>query len=482
MKKLVCIFVCIFAILAGRVENAQAQGECYIFKAEDSRLHYYLLPGEAFSFHFSAEKSGYLENDNMVSKTMRGFKDFIILDSEMQCFSSPLNKLGTDVPKVLFDCFLISWPKDKSWREWYLFSANDSDREDSYSSNDEASTFFYKDENRFKYIWMSNGKYAWMSESERKKDWIIDQFFMVNLYAQGLKPNSSFYFFVAVNVIDSNRQPYHYFSEKTLIWMDGIRGDIDGDGNVGPNDVKVLLGCLNDHKARYNQTGLNSGKGIVLFHNPDLISSYLINVWIHSSSNPLVQGLGIGRPMSETTYSSGIAKPAGSTIVRNMPYDSKITGNLMTITTQGHAVNVTAILPDGKLWQETRWVENGEVSIQIPNPGLKYNIESTWIPGKADIQTSVSGSSPTAFATLANHPNPFNPSTTIDYSLAKAGNIAIEVYNIVGQRVATLVDGSMSAGKHSVIWNAKNLSAGIYFCILKSENKVLLTQKMTLLK
>ena len=99
-----------------------------------------------------------------------------------------------------------------------------------------------------------------------------------------------------------------------------------------------------------------------------------------------------------------------------------------------------------------------------------------------NLMTSVSYNLPSAFAALTNYPNPFNPSTAIDFNLPEAGNVAVEIYNVSGQKVASLADGFMSAGRHSIVWNAKNLSAGIYFCILKSEGKVLLTQKMTLLK
>jgi len=96
------------------------------------------------------------------------------------------------------------------------------------------------------------------------------------------------------------------------------------------------------------------------------------------------------------------------------------------------------------------------------------------------IQTSVSTDSPEAFA-LANHPNPFNPSTTIDFTLAKSGETTIEVFNISGQKVATLADGFKSAGRHSIVWNAKNFSSGTYFCVIRQENEIRKI-KMTLMK
>jgi len=80
-----------------------------------------------------------------------------------------------------------------------------------------------------------------------------------------------------------------------------------------------------------------------------------------------------------------------------------------------------------------------------------------------------------------NYPNPFNPSTTINYSIAKASNVQLSVYNLIGQRVATLVDKRQSAGSHSIEWNASSVSSGIYFYkIVVGQN--VLSKKMVLIK
>jgi photosystem II stability/assembly factor-like uncharacterized protein len=67
-----------------------------------------------------------------------------------------------------------------------------------------------------------------------------------------------------------------------------------------------------------------------------------------------------------------------------------------------------------------------------------------------------------------NYPNPFNPATTINFILKKAGPVELEIYNIQGQKVATLVDAEMKAGAHSVTWNGSNLASGVYFYKLNS--------------
>lgn len=80
-----------------------------------------------------------------------------------------------------------------------------------------------------------------------------------------------------------------------------------------------------------------------------------------------------------------------------------------------------------------------------------------------------------------NYPNPFNPSTKINYGLKKAGNVEISVYNILGNKVATLVNGFKSAGNHSISFNASNLSSGVYFYKIIS-NGFVETRKMILEK
>ena len=70
---------------------------------------------------------------------------------------------------------------------------------------------------------------------------------------------------------------------------------------------------------------------------------------------------------------------------------------------------------------------------------------------------------PDEFALKQNYPNPFNPSTKIDFSLPKETSVRIEIYNSIGHLVHTLTDKRMTAGYHTVSFDAKNLSSGIYF-------------------
>ena len=88
---------------------------------------------------------------------------------------------------------------------------------------------------------------------------------------------------------------------------------------------------------------------------------------------------------------------------------------------------------------------------------------------------------PSEFALSAAYPNPFNPSTTMDLSLNEAGYVSVNVYNVMGQMVSTLMSGHMDAGYHSISWDANNMPSGMYLVRVQAGSNVE-TQKLMLLK
>jgi len=87
---------------------------------------------------------------------------------------------------------------------------------------------------------------------------------------------------------------------------------------------------------------------------------------------------------------------------------------------------------------------------------------------------------PPARLALAAYPNPFNPETTVAYSLAQAGHVRLCAYNVRGQRVATLVDAPMPAGEHSAQWNAMGLPSGVYLLRLEAGGRTETTKALLL--
>jgi len=102
----------------------------------------------------------------------------------------------------------------------------------------------------------------------------------------------------------------------------------------------------------------------------------------------------------------------------------------------------------------------------------------TWVlEGEWGVKDAI----PTEFNLVGSYPNPFNATTTIIYDLPTKSNVTLEVYNLMGQRVAALVNGSVEAGRHDVAWDATIYSSGVYFYKLTAGDKVF-TKRMTLLK
>ncbi|MDP3583474.1 MAG: T9SS type A sorting domain-containing protein [Ignavibacteria bacterium] len=88
---------------------------------------------------------------------------------------------------------------------------------------------------------------------------------------------------------------------------------------------------------------------------------------------------------------------------------------------------------------------------------------------------------PTTYSLAQNYPNPFNPTTTINFSLPVSGKVVLEVFDISGKSVVTLLDNEMQSGVHSVELNAADLSSGVYFYRLRA-NQFIATRKFVLMK
>jgi hypothetical protein len=95
---------------------------------------------------------------------------------------------------------------------------------------------------------------------------------------------------------------------------------------------------------------------------------------------------------------------------------------------------------------------------------------------------SVSGTpAPREFALEQNYPNPFNPATTISYHVPSAGRVTLAVFDMLGNRVATLVDGAAEPGTYTATWHAAGASSGVYFYRLSAAGHTL-TKKAILLR
>ncbi len=107
--------------------------------------------------------------------------------------------------------------------------------------------------------------------------------------------------------------------------------------------------------------------------------------------------------------------------------------------------------------------------------------KAQWIAAGLDGVAEMPKELPVTYSLDQNFPNPFNPSTQISYTVPKAGIVQLTVYNMLGQKVATLVDGAVPAGHHTATFHAGNLASGVYFYRLETVG-FSSTMKMLLLK
>ncbi len=126
------------------------------------------------------------------------------------------------------------------------------------------------------------------------------------------------------------------------------------------------------------------------------------------------------------------------------------------------------------------FMDKATVLYQHGSGVCKLNITYNVTPVVSNGQ--ISSEVPSAFGLQQNYPNPFNPTTQIKYDIAKASYVAVKVFDVLGNEVATVFNGNLAAGKYSADFNASNLATGIYFYSLSVDGQKIDTKKMILVK
>ena len=274
--------------------------------------------------------------------------------------------------------------------------------------------------------------------------------------------------------------------------------DLEGDGqlNGGPNGFmcrngylfmgshsSCLVQMVDPNGEDYLEDGVkwaNKNGDYVFDHHfmedsnkPWVCSDYKVPpFW--TSFNADANNFALGPLYDLGATSFALAGPDG-TGIGNMSYAGE------TASRKYYENNVDYGSPyDGIYSDNTSSVPKDDNPDQIPIHGLMW-IGHDSIKGVIAKEVAVEEDAPAAFAVAQNSPNPFNPTTTISFTTPEAGNVAIDVFNVAGQKVDTIVSDFMNAGSHSVKWDASGFSAGVYFYSVKTNNFTK-TMKMTLLK
>ena len=179
-------------------------------------------------------------------------------------------------------------------------------------------------------------------------------------------------------------------------------------------------------------------------------------------------------------------QPNGNTLICNGP-----TGNFFEVTNEGELVwlYVNPVISTGPVYYEDpiQGAQNWVFRAYRYSPDYSGFDGRDLTPGEpielypTSVEQSESDFIPGQFALLQNHPNPFNPSTSIQYTISSRQTVTVKVYDMLGNEIATLVNEEKVAGLHEVEWNANEFPSGVYFYQLKTDGFTK-TKKMMLVK
>lgn len=285
------------------------------------------------------------------------------------------------------------------------------------------------------------------------------------------------------------------------------RGDANTNAVVDVNDaIKILeyvVGktTLTAEQMVYADANTAAGDGIV----GALDASYVLKYIANGNS-----WTGVAKVVA-TAGSVEFSRMASENGVLSLPFAISGTKGVTSIYAEADLNNpnievgkVNLRLPEG--WLSATSVENGKIKIAAAginaiNDGIFATVEVTLkdkeaavsILGNAKLNDELSSSLtakvreiPSEFALSQNYPNPFNPTTSIKFQVAQDAKVSLVVYDMLGQRVRTLVDGIQEAGFYTVRWDGSNdfgskVASGIYIYRLQAGSFVS-TMKMNLMK
>ena len=249
-------------------------------------------------------------------------------------------------------------------------------------------------------------------------------------------------------------------------------------------------------------------------------------IWISSSNGFFMYDEGIWRPfcniekitavdvgVDNTKWVGNFYNELYSIALQTGPFVNIVTPNGGTILDGGttaeirwtsydvDTVDISYSRDDGETWLAAAtgvdassgsytWVipdvYTAECRLKISDPGNPDVWDVSDGIMTIDSETGVDDELPVEFALYQNHPNPFNPSTTINFTLPESGHATLTVFNLAGQTVRTLVDEPMAAGNHTIVWDGRDdagnaVAAGVYLTQLNAGGRVA-AGKMVLVK
>ena len=262
---------------------------------------------------------------------------------------------------------------------------------------------------------------------------------------------------------------------------------LSDDANEFKNDYTlrfVAFGAEEVHPAYNNDNhwGSRSYAKEAFLHGDDIKGVYILdmigfndtgNNYYNIVSDPSSQKLGQIMLQVDQTYEIGL-------ITNSPPFPEAIYSDHQYFWIYGY--DAILVIENAPPWENSPWYNANPYYHQQTDMPDKVNItqvkkvaqntlgvlahlsSNITSIGVKRVSKNVSGT----FSLHQNYPNPFNPTTTIEFDILQRDNVVLEIYNFLGERIATLIDKEMTPGSYRVHYNASGLSSGVYFCILKA--------------
>jgi len=214
--------------------------------------------------------------------------------------------------------------------------------------------------------------------------------------------------------------------------------------------------------------------------------------WGMEAETALDQDLGIADFAGYRVYRQAASRLAPWQLIADVPAYYLLETAVDSTLPAGRILYDNSVTPGTDYWYCVTAYDDGAQNWVRPGVSQESTRWWTWTGYShigvtaASVITAVDRTNPDAFALGQNAPNPFNPTTTINFSVPSAGDAKLAIYNTAGQLVRTLIDGSLSAGAHKVTWDGKDnlgrsVATGVYMYRLTAGQKNLV-KRMTLVR
>ncbi|MCC7430168.1 CotH kinase family protein [bacterium] len=315
--------------------------------------------------------------------------------------------------------------------------------------------------------------------------------------------NAEFFKNVPIKLTATPNKGFHFVGWTGLVLNDSLTINLSLNGNlvkyavfaadtVYAND-EILINEIN-----YNSSPTFDTKDWVELHNQSN-SNIDVSGWIFKDSDSLhvfelpqgtILNSGSYVVLCEDTTAFKSLFPTVTNFLGNFDFGLSGNGELIRLYDQNGNLVDSLVYDDEAPWQTAP--DGTGSTLQLKNPAFDNSLAENWgasasfgTPGSFNdnfLSVAENGLQvPAKFSLSQNYPNPFNPTTKISFTLPKTAKVRLEIFNVLGQSVKTLLNETKKAGFYTLDFNAQNFASGIYFYRLES-GSFSQTKKMLLIK